>query len=430
MNAPQPRTSAAATPQRVDPQSMPGALIIGGAHVSVAVARGLGRHGIPVWLMANHPIATYSRYVQRSFPWPGADHPDGMASIIDLAKQHGLHGWVLIATGDADMRMVAKSHARFAEHFRVATPDWDTIQWAYDKRLTYSRAAALGIDFPANFDLHSVDDIARLNCRFPVILKPAFRKGMDAFTLAKAWKAENREQLLALYKRASALIGNDAIIVQEWIPGAGESQFSYAALCDRGEPVVCLTARRQRQHPIDFGRSSTYVESIEHSQVEELACRFLKSINYTGVVEIEFKYDRRDARYKLLDVNGRFWTWNGLGPLAGVDFAYLAWRQALGQAVAPCRGRPGVAWMHASHDIVAAYQEITSGRLTLGEYLAGFRKPLAFANFAFDDPMPAIVELPVAAWNHFNGGRLGALRHLLAQKIARKFSLAARRFAK
>ncbi len=405
---------------------MPGALIIGGAHVSTAVARSLGRHGIPVWLLANHPIATYSRYVQRSFPWPGADHPEGLSSIIDLAKQHGLNGWVLIAAGDQDMRMIAKNHALLSEHFRVATPDWDTIQWVYDKRLTYQRAASLGLDFPASFHLRNLDDAARLDCRFPVILKPAFRKTADEFTQAKAWKAENREQFLALYKRAAALVGNDAIIVQEWIPGAGESQYSYAALCERGEPVVSLVARRRRQHPIDFGRSSTYVESIEQSEVEELACRFLKSLNYTGVVEVEFKHDRRDGQYKLLDVNGRFWTWNGLGPLAGVDFPYLAWRQALGETIAPCRARPGVAWMHASRDVVAAFQEITGGTLTVRDYLASFRKPLAFANFALDDPMPAIVELPVAVWNHFAHGRLGTLRHALAQK----FGIAARRIAK
>ncbi|MGH6727696.1 MAG: ATP-grasp domain-containing protein, partial [Pseudolabrys sp.] len=256
MISPQIAVAAQPGPQHFGRQAMPGALIVGGAHVSVAIARSLGWRGIPVWMLANHPIATFSRYVARSFPWPGADHPDGISSIIDLAKQHGLEGWVLIATGDPDMCLLAKNHALFSEYFRVATPDWDTIRWAYDKRLTYSRAALLELDFPASFEPHDLDDVAQLDCRFPVILKPAVRKGTDEFTLAKAWKAEDREGLLTLYKRASALIGSDAVIVQEWIPGGGESQFSYAALCEKGEPVVSLVARRTRQHPIDFGRSS------------------------------------------------------------------------------------------------------------------------------------------------------------------------------
>lgn len=410
--------------------AVPGALVVGGAHVSIAVARSLGRQGVPVWLLANHPIPRFSRYVQRSFPWPGADHPDGVSSIIDVATRHGLKDWVLIATGDQDMQMIAKNHAQLSAHFRVATQDWDTIQWIYDKRFTYQRAAELGIDFPWSFQPQSLEDVARLECRFPVILKPAFRKSADEFTQAKAWKAQDREALLSLYKRAAALVGNNAVIVQEWVPGTGAAQFSYAGLWDRGVPVASLVARRTRQLPIDFGRSSTFVESIDEPQVAELAGRFLKSLAYTGVVELEFKHDARDGQYKLLDVNGRFWTWCGLGALAGVDFPYLAWRQAIGQTVAPCTGRAGVGWMHASHDIVAAYREIKRGTLTPGGYLKSLCKPLAFAAFALDDPLPGIVEIPVAAWNRLAPSKIGTLHEALPQKIAPKSGMVAGKNAK
>jgi len=384
--------------------TLPGALIVGGAHVSIGVARSLGRRGIPVWLMANHPIAKFSRYVARSFDWPGADHPQGVSSLIDLAVEHRLGGWVLIATGDQDVRMIAQNRDLLAKHFRVATADWDTIKWTYDKRLTYQRAGELGIDCPWSFHPKTLDDVRVLDCRFPVILKPAIREGADEFTQAKAWKADDRAALMSLYARAAALVGNDAVIVQEWIPGTGEAQFSYAALCDRGEPLASLVARRTRQHPIDFGRSSTFVETVENPQVEALATRFLQSIGYTGVAEVEFKYDAREDQYKLLDVNGRFWTWNGLGGAAGVDFPYLAWRQATGQTIEPCRARAGIGWMHASRDVIAAYQEMKAGALTPGGYLKSLGKPLSFANFALDDPLPALVELPVASLNRIMGG--------------------------
>ena len=203
-----------------------GALIVGGAHVSIGVARSLGRRGIPVWLMANHPIPKFSRYVARSFDWPGAEHPDAIASIVDVAVQNGLNGWVLIATGDQDMQLIAQNHGALSAYFRVPTPDWDTVRWMYDKRLTYQRAAELGMDFPHSFHPHSLEEVALLDCRFPVILKPAYRKGADVFTQAKAWKAEDRDALLALFQRAAALVGSDAVIVQEWIPGTGEAQFS------------------------------------------------------------------------------------------------------------------------------------------------------------------------------------------------------------
>jgi D-aspartate ligase len=119
------------------------------------------------------------------------------------------------------------------------------------------------------------------------------------------------------------------------------------------------------------------------------------------VVEVEFKFDERDQRYKLLDVNARFWTWSALGARAGVDFAYLAWQLASGKRILPCRARPGVAWMHGSRDIMAAYREWSAGNLTIRRYIDGFRQPMVFANAAFDDPMPAICEMPLLAWNFF-----------------------------
>jgi len=380
----------------------PGALIVNGAHVSLGVARSLGRHGIPVWLLADHPLPKFSRFVQRSFSWPGANHPDGPASIMEIATRYGLNGWVLFSTGDEDMRMIAQNHAMFASRFRVTTANWETVQWIYDKRLTYQRAASLGIDCPWTFQPRDLAEVQQLNCRFPVILKPAYHNGANEFARAKAWKADSRDALVSLYRRAASLVGNDGVIIQEWIPGTGNSQFSYAGLWNRGDEIASLVARRTRQHPINFGRSSTFVETVEQDQIEALACRFLKSLNYTGVIEVEFKYDQRDRQYKLLDVNGRFWTWHSLGVLAGVDFPYLAWRQALGQTVSPARAMTGVAWVHASRDIITAYQEISRGVLTVKDFLAGFRQPLAFANFALDDPLPALVELPVLSWRRIS----------------------------
>jgi predicted ATP-grasp superfamily ATP-dependent carboligase len=79
---------------------------------------------------------------------------------------------------------------------------------------------------------------------------------------------------------------------------------------------------------------------------------------------------------------------------------------------------------------MAAYGEYRNGTLTVREYLASFTKRLAFANFALDDPMPAIVELPVAAWNRFAFKFTDSPQQTLAQKIARKVGIAPRRAAK
>jgi predicted ATP-grasp superfamily ATP-dependent carboligase len=373
-----------------------GALVLGGAHGSLAVVRSLGRRGIPVWFLgANNLIPQFSRYVGHSMAWPGADAPGAFEYLLELGHRHRLNGWVLFPGGDQEARLVSQHHAELSSVFRVITPPWEVMRFAHDKRLTNERAASLGIDFPWSYYPHSRADLAQLTCRFPLILKPTVREGVNAFTQAKAWRVDDRASLLARYDRAADLVGERAIVVQEMIPGNGSAQYSYAALWDRGAPVASLVARRARQYPIDFGYTSTFVQSIEHKEVEEAACRFLHSLDYSGLVEIEFKHDARDGRYKILDVNARTWTWIALGGIAGVDFPYLQWRLSLGEKISPLRGRADAAWMHASRDVVAACQEMWAGSLAPAAYLKSLHGPLTFAAFAADDPMPGIVDMPL-----------------------------------
>lgn len=400
------------------PHGRPGALIVGGAHGSLGLARSLGRHGIPVgFITDDNLIARFSRYVSFSAPWAGPNRAEAAAELLSFGRERGLDGWVLLAGGDAEVQMMARRHTELSALFRVTAPDWETAQWAIDKRLTHERAAALRIPHPWSHYPRDRHDVMTLDCRFPVILKPSIRTEANAFTLAKAWRADDRETLLARYDQAVAAVGERGVVLQELIPGGGETQFSYAAVFDHGTPIASLVARRTRQYPIDFGYSSTLVESIDNPEVEDAGLRFLESLDYTGLAEVEFKYDSRDRAYKLLDVNSRAWTWNSLGAGAGVDFPYLLWRIAMGEPVRPARGRAGATWIHASRDFVAACQEIAVGRLSLLDYLKSLHVPAKCAAFSLDDPLPGLMDLPLLAVRLLTR-RLPVMARNLRQRIA------------
>src|SRR5262249_57515404 len=113
---------------------------------------------------------------------------------------------------------------------------------------------------------------------------------------------------------------------------------------------------------------------------------------------VGLKEGRGEGRYKLLDVNARIWTWAGLGAAAGVDSPYALWRVARSEPVAPLRPTRAVAWIHTSRDLVAAAHEMLRGRLATAAWLRSLLRPLTFAAFALDDPLPGLVELPLALW--------------------------------
>ncbi len=375
-----------------------GALVLGGAHGSLEIARSLGRRGIPVWLAtSDNPLPTLSRYVTRNFSWPGPAWRGAEGFLADLAERHGLGGWVLFAGGDAEAQLIAQSRKALGALFTLTTPAWDVVRFAIDKRAMNARAAELGLAAPRSRYPRSRDDLADLGLRFPVAIKPSTCEGRSAFVNAKAWRADDTQALLARYDEIEAVAGADRIMVQELIPGDGRTQFSYAAVWDRGTPIGTLVARRCRQYPIDFGFTSTFVETIVQQDVESAACRFLKSLDYSGLVEIEFKYDARDGAYRMLDVNARTWTWIALGAAAGVDFPALAWQLARGERVAPLAARAGVTWRYLSRDLVAAAQAMLLGMSRPADGASLLHPADAAAVFAWDDPLPAALDLPLVA---------------------------------
>src|SRR5260370_10076890 len=340
-----------------------GALVIGGNLNGLSIARSLGRRGVPVWVTSppNIKLASYSRYTQRTLPWLNGDSEGQAAYLLELAERYHLNQWVLFPPSDEPAALLSKFHSALSRHFRVSTPTWDALRWPYDKRLTYRLAAQQQVAYPSTFYPATEGDLRSVT--FPAILKPATHATINRFTADKAWPVTNREELLARFREARELIPSDLILVQERIPGGGESQFSYAALCCDGQPIASLTARRTRQYPVDFGYSSSFVETLDVPEIVGPSQRLLAAIRYTGIVEVEYKLDARDGRYKLLDINPRLWTWSPLGGRAGVDFPYLLWQMMVGRAL-PKQTRPtDVRSVRMSTDVPAAIHEILRGRL-------------------------------------------------------------------
>jgi D-aspartate ligase len=372
-----------------------GALILGGSHGSLAVIRSLGRRGIPVWhLTEGNLLSRFSRYAERSVTWPGPADSEARSFLTDLADR-GLAGWVVIPGGDAEARFIAENHPALFKRYALITQAWDAIAALYDKQMMYREAARLGIAVP---HAHSVAELLRgntENLRFPLVIKPATRDVDNPLTRAKAWRIDDSTSLALRLREAVAMMGLDGVVVQELIAGAGSRQYSYAAVWSAGRPVASLIARRARQFPVDFGFTSTFVETVADPGIKDDAERLLAAARYHGLVEIEFKHDEREQRFKVLDINTRIWTWIGLGERAGVDFPYLAWRVACGLPVETGAARSGVAWVHLSRDMVAAAQEIMAGRLSLRAYLRSLAIPRTSAAFARDDPLPGLLDAPL-----------------------------------
>jgi predicted ATP-grasp superfamily ATP-dependent carboligase len=379
--------------------AVPGVVILGGAHGTLALARSLAAMGVPVTLVSNDtPLPGWSRHVSRKFSWPGPDAPDATSRLLDLAAKHGLAGALLIAGGDAEVQMVSRSLDALSAVYRVSLPAWEQLQWVCEKPLLYRRAAELGLAVPLTYAFASVEEAERAEMHFPVVLKPNMGGGDSALARAKVVRADDKAAFLAAFEVAACEIGAENVVVQQLIPGGGKAQFSYAGLWSHGEPVAEFTARRLRQYPVEFGYTSTFVEVVEQPEAIAVSRRLLSSVSHHGLVEIEFKHDARNGGLKLLDVNPRPWSWFGLAGAAGLDLGAMLWATATGVDVGMGTAQVGTAWMYLARDMVAAAQLMARGELSLRDYLGSFRAVKTWAAFAPNDPVPGVLDLPLTAW--------------------------------
>jgi D-aspartate ligase len=386
--------------------SAPGGLVVGGDYRALGVVRSLGRRGIPVWVLRSpedHRLAALSRYCRRRIVWPDGPDERRLRFLLDLAEQYDLADWVLFPTADATAAFVARQHAALRDTFRLTTPTWDQYRWAYDKRCTAELAATLGIETPRTRAVCTRSDAERYDGEYPVLLKPATKPRLNR-PAVKAWPADDHAELLVRFDEASALTEPGTLMIQELIPGAEGAQMSFAALCEAGRPIASVTAERVRQYPPDFGRSSTFVVTVDNPVVEDLGRRVLAALALTGLAEVEFKRDNRSNLYKLLDINVRVWGWHTIARRAGLDFPYLAWRLALGRPVTTFRAPAGLRWLRLTTDLAAGVPEVVRRQLPAGGYLRSIADRHERAVLAGDDPVPGLLELPLFLASHLRPG--------------------------
>ena len=372
-----------------------GAVVCRGDYLGLGIVRSLGRQGVPACVIDDeYSISRFSRYTEHAVRVGDLrDEARTVETVLEIGRRLGLEGWVLYPTREEIVAAFSRHRPALTEVFRVPTPPWDTVKWAWDKRNTYRLAHELAIAAPRTWCPADVRDLDEIDAPFPLVIKPAIKEHFVYVTKAKAWRADTRAELVARYEEASEFLPRDEIMVQEVIPGDGRYQFAFCSFFKDGRSVGSMVARRRRQHPPEFGRASTYVETVEAPVLEQASERFLGAIDFYGLAEVEYKLDPRDGQHKLLDVNMRAWGYHSLGPQAGVDFSYLLFADQVGETVETCHAEEGVRWIRLVTDLPTAGYELLHGVLDWRSYLRSLWSFDTEAVFSRDDPLPGLAEL-------------------------------------
>ena len=387
------------------------AIILSAQTQSLGVVRALGKQGIPLVVVHYHPcdMAHRSRYVTKSLaaPNPQQDESGFLTRILELASQW--KGALLIPTSDETLLVVARHKETLARHFLVACPDYATACQVVDKEQTYHLSAAAGVAAPQTLMPQSLEDVQSFCDKgvFPCLLKPVQSHLFYACFGSKMFFVENPAQLVDGYKRISE--AGLKVVIQEYIPGGDGGVANYNCFAVGGKVLMEFTADHIRNAPPWFG-SPRVVRSRHIDALLEPGQRLMKAMNYTGYACTEFKLDRRDGQYKLLDINGRHNLSTLLAVRCGINFPWLEYRyHVYGDIPVQQRFQSGTYWIDLVRDITYSLKHYQDEKYALRDYLRPYLHPHIWAICDWRDPLPFLQRISHFAFSALSKKK-GALR--------------------
>jgi len=392
-----PRELIAAVREKINSSETPAAIVFNCHITGLAVARSLGLRGVPVIGLDRdeNGYGLHSRYttVAGRCPYPLDDE----RAFVDLLMEIGAalnQKAVLFPCLDEWVFAVARHASELSEYFVLPFSDIDTVERILDKNLLYRKCVERGIPIPRTYYIgeQAPEQIAS-EISYPCIVKPALQREFTNEFGEKVLRSDNREEFLALCKRA----GHHPLLAQEIVGAGVDSFFSLCSYIGRdGEVKGAFVGRKLEQYPPDFG-TACLVDSRYVAEIVERGVDILNQFGYHGISEVEFIYDDRSGDYKLLDINTRVWKWIGLPINAGIDLPWLAYADAVfGKVDAAPGQRDGLRWVYLKDYIALrrqtpGVQETTLTRQEWRDLISSAENAqIVDAVFSNDDPEPFV----------------------------------------
>lgn len=370
----------------------PGAIIIEGHVQGLSNTRSLGENGIPVYVIdKNNSVARYSKYCKKFFYCPDYLSEDFIPFLIQLAQKEELKGWTLIPSNDHAVYSLSHYKKDLEQYYKVSSPDFDIFENIYDKVKLLAKAKESGIPVPLTYLSDKSGVLKTENIIFPLITKGRYGLSFYKATGSKVLLSENEQQL----KQNFALLkfyGIENTFTQELIPSDDRNKtISLTAFCIDGIIKTHWTGVKLREHPIRFG-TATFAESIYNQHCYNQSVTLLKSLNFTGVCEVEYLYDPRSDQFKLIEINSRTWLWVGLAKACGVDYATIIYNHHNNiKNDFTDKYLTGIKWVNYITDFVFSLKAIMKGNLTIRNYLSSFKGKKVLAVFSRNDILPGLM---------------------------------------
>ena len=183
--------------------------------------------------------------------------------------------------------------------------------------------------------------------------------------------------------------GGAGLMLQEFIPGGPGQDWFFHGYCDAS--AICrpaFTGVKERSYPAHAGLTSLG-RSTPNPRLRDQVTGLLARLSYSGILDLDLRWDARDEQYKLLDFNPRLGAQFRLFvDSAGVDVAIAQYLDLTGQVIPGGEQVSGRGFLVENYDPIGAFGYWRSGELGPRAWAASLRTVDETAWFARDDLRP------------------------------------------
>ncbi|MGO8792229.1 MAG: carboxylate--amine ligase [Terriglobia bacterium] len=360
---------------------------------SLGITRSLGRVGIPVFAVMRDSFipSGASRYLAGKFLW----RPDVQTSewFLEGMTRIGkiLDGpTILVPADDLSAILIAEHADELASRFIFARPPATLPRILANKRHLYELCHRLGIACPHTVSPHSRAELLDVTAhmQFPVVVKAT-----EPWLLPRGVKStaivSSRHEIIDYFENFWRNAPDTSLIIQKMIPASCSEDWFVHGYCDQqSNPNAIFTGIKLRSYPA-FAGPTTLARSVRNDALQQQATKLLSDIGYRGIMDLDYRLDKRDGSYNLLDFNPRIGAqFRVFEDRGGVDVVRALHLDLTGRGIRSGPQIEGRGFISEVHDLLASFSYHRGGDLSMKEWFFSLRGVEERAWWASDDVLP------------------------------------------
>lgn len=241
-----------------------------------------------------------------------ADQQETFLTLVnEFAEKNKDKQILLIGCGDSYVQLISENKGAFPNHVIAPYIPIEMMNELIHKEKFYAMCEENGVDYPNTF-VHRKELGNEFELPFepPFIIKPA--NGIEYWrfpfaTQKKVYKVNTREELEQVLGDIYQSGYSDSIIIQDFIPGDDTYMWVLTNYSDQHGQVkmMCLGHVLLEEHtPHGIGNHAVII--TEDNQIVEAQFKnLLEKLGYIGFSNFDIKYDKRDGKFKVFEINTR-----------------------------------------------------------------------------------------------------------------------------